>query len=343
MPTISIIIPIYNVAPYIAVCLQSVMRQTYAGPMECLLVDDRGTDNSMEVVQQMIAGYDGPIAFKVLHHEHNKGLSAARNTGMEAATGEYVYFLDSDDWISDDCIEKLAKPLRDERVDVVVGKYEHSGTDSKAWVLPPEGLYRDKDVGNISRMYEKVYPMVWNKLFREEFLEKNNLRFEVGKIHEDQIFGFDLGCFVKSYYVVDAVTYFYRYRENSIMTKRTPLEVVENYLRCYQSVREHVAQRKGMESIYDLYMSFTRRLFWRISKVEMDDEMIGMVQKRTNGFLDLVPGFRYLSNKHDRLVYAACYKDQTYLRYQYVTQVFANQLRGRVVRNLLAILPTKKQ
>ena len=105
LPKISIIIPIYNVEPYIEDCLQSVMRQTYRGMMECILVDDCGTDNSMKVAEQLIKIYNGPIDFKVLHHEHNRGLSAARNTGIDAACGDYVYFLDSDDWISDDCFE----------------------------------------------------------------------------------------------------------------------------------------------------------------------------------------------------------------------------------------------
>ena len=118
---ISIVIPVFNVEIFISECLQSVIRQTYTGPLECIVVDDCGTDKSIEIAEQLIAEYDGPIDFKVLHHDHNRGLSAARNTGMDAAKGDYVYFLDSDDWISDDCIEKLAKPLQNEVFDVVVG------------------------------------------------------------------------------------------------------------------------------------------------------------------------------------------------------------------------------
>ena len=121
---ITIVIPVYNVESYISDCLQSVMRQTYKGPLECILVDDCGTDKSIEIAQNMIAEYNGPIEFKVLHHEHNRGVSAARNTGIDAAKGDYVCFLDSDDWISDDCIEKLAQPLQNEVFDIVIGDYE---------------------------------------------------------------------------------------------------------------------------------------------------------------------------------------------------------------------------
>ena len=129
LPKVSIIIPIYNVETYIEECLQSVMRQTYKGMIECILVDDCGTDNSMKIMEQLIEVYNGPIEFKVLHHEHNRGLSAARNTGMDAACGDYVYFLHSDDWISDDCIERLTHPLDLEQYDFVAGHYEKDGKD----------------------------------------------------------------------------------------------------------------------------------------------------------------------------------------------------------------------
>ena len=75
------------------------MRQTYQGAMECLIVDDCGTDDSMAIAERTIATYEGPIVFQVLHHERNRGLSAARNTGTLAAKGDYLYYLDSDDEI----------------------------------------------------------------------------------------------------------------------------------------------------------------------------------------------------------------------------------------------------
>ena len=104
---VSIIIPVYNVAPYIGDCLRSVMRQSYKGDVECILVDDCGLDESIVIAEQMIAEYDGPIQFKILHHDHNRGLSAARNTGTLQAKGDWIYYLDSDDEITEDCIEKM--------------------------------------------------------------------------------------------------------------------------------------------------------------------------------------------------------------------------------------------
>ena len=126
-PKISIIIPIYNVEEYITECLQSVMRQTYKGEIECILVDDCGTDNSIAVAERHIADYKGPIEFRVLHHVRNRGLSAARNTGTDAATGDYIYYLDSDDYISDDCLEVLAEPLKKREYEMILGDLEMFG------------------------------------------------------------------------------------------------------------------------------------------------------------------------------------------------------------------------
>ncbi|MBO6252520.1 MAG: glycosyltransferase family 2 protein, partial [Bacteroidaceae bacterium] len=121
-PSVSIIVPVYNVQPYVEDCIRSVMRQTYDGRMECIVVDDCGTDDSIAIVEKVVADYDGPITFKILHHTHNRGLSAARNTGIDASTGDYLFFLDSDDEITNDCIKKLSAVLeKDGEIEIVQG------------------------------------------------------------------------------------------------------------------------------------------------------------------------------------------------------------------------------
>ena len=93
---VSIVIPIYNVSVYIENCLESVRRQIYQD-LEVILVDDCGTDNSMEIVQEYLE-YHNFVEVKIIHHTHNRGLSAARNTGLEAATGDYVFSYWSPPW-----------------------------------------------------------------------------------------------------------------------------------------------------------------------------------------------------------------------------------------------------
>ena len=339
---ITIIIPIYNVEPYIADCIQSVMRQTYQGPLECILVDDCGSDNSMSIAEELIAGYEGPIEFKILHHERNRGLSATRNTGMGAATGEYVYFLDSDDWISDDCIEKLANPLQRKEVDIVVGDYESVGEPQCVLELSlPEGQYHEKGINKIF-CNNGVYVMAWNKLYRKGFLLGNQLRFEEGKIHEDEILAFELCCIEKSFYVVKSVTYYYRIRENSIVKNNDQKKSLANYAGVLQSVKGKVERYKDVEGIYDFYMFWVMRVFGLLSWIGVDENVKGFVQEQTKGYLDVIPGVCYLKSKHNRLFYFCCKWNQTYSRFQYVSSVYPYKLKGRVLRNVLDLLPYKK-
>lgn len=214
---ITIVVPIYNVAPYISACLHSVMSQTYQGEMECLLIDDCGTDNSMELVENILEEYHGKIVFHIYHHEQNRGLSAARNTGIKYATGDYIYFLDSDDEITPDCIEKLVKPLYHELYDFVIGGYKTVGGSQKT---PP--LLIDHNTilrnGEITKSYYegKWYMMVCGKLCRANFLKENNLIFEEGLLHEDELWSFQLACLAKSMYVINQKSYIYKIRSGSI-------------------------------------------------------------------------------------------------------------------------------
>ena len=345
LPKVSIIIPVYNVELYVEKCLQSVMRQTYAGMIECVLVDDCGTDHSMEVAERIIAEYVGPIEFKVLHHEQNRGLSAARNTGIDAACGEYVYCLDSDDWISEDCIEKLVQPLGFEQYDFVVGHYDRDGKDS--FVSCPEGAYYRNGL-KLTGQKSGIPVSACNKLFRKSFLSDNQLSFEVGRVYEDSFFSFDISCVERKFYVVNSITYYYRKRDGSFTISQNQSAKLLDYIGLFQCLKDRVKQDKyrKLDRIFDHYLFWVKRVFQLISNVEMDETMLDYVQKETKGFLDVIPSIRYLSNKHDRLLYFFCRRDQTYLHFQNVrkqyTDKYANRLLGRIMRNLLNLIPAKK-
>ena len=108
MLTISIIIPVYKVEAYIEECLASVVAQSDAkANIECIIVDDCSPDGSMDIVRRFVDNYQGAVQFRLLRHEVNRGLYAARNTGIDAATGDYLLFVDSDDYLSADCLSTL--------------------------------------------------------------------------------------------------------------------------------------------------------------------------------------------------------------------------------------------
>ena len=172
----------------------------------------------MTVVGAKLKEYNGKIDFKIVHHQQNRGLSAARNSGIEAVTGDYVYFLDSDDEITPDCIERLACPLNGEKAfDLVVGDYRITGSNMpKPPLLLQDGCsVYGEDVLHSYRKGE-WYMLSVNKLYRVGFLKSNYLLFLEGIIHEDELWSFQIACLAKSLYAVAHETYIYKAREGSI-------------------------------------------------------------------------------------------------------------------------------
>lgn len=218
---VSIVIPIYNVSDFIERCLNSVINQTYSD-VECILVDDCSPDDSISKCQIIISKYKGPIEFKILHHERNRGLSAARNTGTAEANGDYIYYLDSDDEISGNCIELLVSEVYEHPgVQIVMGATE-SVPYREYYDLP---YYKKKlyvtDNNWVRYNFYKKWPCLqvnaWNKLISLKFIKKNSLYFLEGIIHEDELWMFFVAKKLSKIIIIPEKTYIHYYTPNSIM------------------------------------------------------------------------------------------------------------------------------
>lgn len=220
---VSIIIPVYNVEDYVAECLQSVMAQTADCTMECIVVDDRGRDDSMAVVKRTIAEYNGPVEFRIITREVNGGLSAARNTGIRAARGRYVYFLDSDDYISADAMEKLMASARKyPEAEIITGDFITEPYNSAVMTLSLQGKkfpqYSD-NVRWIRSVYLTIFPVIaCNKFISKEFILCHKLFFREGILHEDNHWQAMSYRYISKVAFVNEYTYHYRLREGSITT-----------------------------------------------------------------------------------------------------------------------------
>lgn len=219
---VSIIIPTYNVEAYIIDCLESITLQTFRGTLECIIVDDCGTDDSIALAESFIQHYQGNINFRILHREKNGGLSAARNSGLNEAKGEYVYFLDSDDYITPDCIESLVEVAKHfPKVEIVQGGIVNTkGTiiyDSTRFKTPQ--LLEDRKDIYSKLVFGELPVSSWNKLIRRDFLKENSIDFYEGVIHEDVDFLYKLAAHVTSFALCPVITYCYRIqREGSILS-----------------------------------------------------------------------------------------------------------------------------
>src|SRR5574344_1521706 len=216
-PLISIIIPCFNVAPYIQRCLDSVASQTYRN-IEVLLIDDCGTDNTIDIIKAFIDEYKGDLAFRVFKQECNKGVSCARNRGIEESKGEYIYFLDSDDSITGNCIETMVKPvMMDSSVEMVVGNYKIIGPLYFGLFMMQERTYSANEIIEGQFTYA-IYGMPWNKLIRRDFIIRNNLFFVAGIIHEDVLWSYYCALCLNTLHIVLTRTYNYYVHPGSITT-----------------------------------------------------------------------------------------------------------------------------
>jgi len=217
---ITIIVPIYNVELYIQRCLESVIVQEVDNlRMECILVDDSSPDNSMKIAQQVLDDYHGNITFKVLHHERNRGLSAARNTGIMAAHGDYIFFLDSDDWLTPKSLSKMFAVLSDyPDCPLVIGQHLNSSNTSPNYAKI--GFLSDDQ--EIKQMFleDRIPIYAWNKLVKRQLLIDFSVFFVEGYIYEDVWWSYRLFNLVETVYLLPELVYIYETNPTSIMATR---------------------------------------------------------------------------------------------------------------------------
>lgn len=249
---VSIIIPVYNVEKYLVRCLDSVTAQTFQD-IECILVDDCGSDQSVEMAETYIQSYQGKIDFKLLHHTMNRGLSAARNTGIDAATGDYLYFLDSDDAIVSDCIETLlALFAKYPDIDFAQGNILAEDGNISSYGFQREMPEYTADRDAIYRiMLSEITTVAWNRLIRRDFVLAHQLYFPEGYFTEDMYWGYFIAKYVKAVSFTHKGLYTYYINEGSMMTSPKKSTRMRWYTSRMWTSRVYLADiRKGSANKY---------------------------------------------------------------------------------------------
>lgn len=220
MLKVSIIIPVYNVAKYIQRCINSVLSQEDAGcDIECVIVNDCTTDDSISIVHDTLADYHGEIEFVFCSHNVNMGLSVARNTGIRKASGDYIFFMDSDDYITKDCLRLMINALNVyPDVDVILGGVFSCKYNRPFFPLVREPtLMSDKSQILLKIFFAELHCHAWNRLIRRDLIICHNLFFHEGLMYEDMPWTYELITQMSSMLVLPNNTYIYEYNENSIM------------------------------------------------------------------------------------------------------------------------------
>lgn len=232
---ISIIVPVYKVEPYLRKCLDSILDQTYQN-LEILLVDDGSPDNCPAICDEY-AARDPRV--QVIHQE-NGGLSAARNAALKLATGEYLGFVDSDDWIEPEMFETLLRALQTTRSDIAVcGRYEENKDRQTACVCPEAQVLDREQALGLLLQNDKVQNLVWDKLYRRELFQ--DIWFPEGKTFEDMAVMHWLFLRARQVAFVPKAMYHYLQRADSIVGDTS----LKNRLNHYQTAQARYEALRG--------------------------------------------------------------------------------------------------
>ncbi len=238
MDKVTVVIPIYNVERFLKEAIDSAINQTYKN-IEIILVDDGSTDNSGNICDEYVK-LDNRI--KVIHKE-NGGLSTARNAALEVYTGKYIMFLDSDDFLELDAVEKMYNKIEEKNADYVIGNYINATEEGEKWEKPVFDLEKYKEFKlSITDYKNSFYIMnssVCNKIFRKEFLDKLNIRFIEGLPAEDAIF--TTYCFMHSdnVYYTQAIVFNYRQRKGGSISSHCSIKYFEGINKAYRMIYEN--------------------------------------------------------------------------------------------------------
>ena len=242
-PAITLAIPVYNAEAYVEQSLRSALDQDFELPYEVLVVDDCGTDKSMEVVHHVMEQHPRRNLVRTIRHPRNLGLGAARNTAIDQAHGKYLFFLDADDWLTIDCLSHLYALAEHHQSDVTAGstkQYQHGE------ILPRYSLC-DKIVAHeAAGVWMVVHDIfmnieMWNKLFRLDFLRQHHIQ-TVHRIMEDSVFDFQVRALARSIVLTSHITHFYNIHENSILGNLFGHQATDEAVSTYCDIIHQVQQ-----------------------------------------------------------------------------------------------------
>ena len=300
MAKISVIIPVYNRERLLQPCLESLQKQTFRD-FELILVDDCSTDQSRSVLQDFL-DQNPTIQGNIYATPVNSGVSAARNVGIKNATGDYIFFIDSDDSLSEDCFESLYTKAEKEDLDVVIGENLIIGDTTK---------YMHVDIndevikGNseVLRLFTtgKWYNVVWNKLVRRSIVYENQLFFKEGYIFEDELWSFCLATKANSLGIVHQATYYYKVGHVSIMTSNQRIKRWSRLLDILPHMKSYIEKEHLLTNL-DVSFFYFEKLAWLLSGFSGEKALTYAIFKKVKalalGQLRSLFDAGYITRKH---------------------------------------------
>ena len=292
MIKVSIIVPFYNVENYIETCLESLVNQTLED-IEIILVNDGSKDNSEKIAQKFIQNYPNKIVYL---KKENGGLSDARNYAIPKAKGEYIAFIDSDDYVEINMYEEMYKKAKEENLDYVECNFLWEYPDK---VLESKGTqYKDK-----KEMFIKARVVAWNKLIKKEIVQENKIEFPKGYRYEDVEFFYKLLPHISNYGIVEKPFIHYIQRENSISNVQNSktkdiIDVLGHVIEYYKQNNLFAEYKEEIEYTYARYVLCSSMLrMVMIEDKKERKEIINLAWKSLNEEFPIWKANIYLKEK----------------------------------------------
>ena len=276
MPKVSMIVPVYNVEKYIGKCLESIVNQTFKN-IEIIVVNDGSTDNSQEIINEYEKKY--PNLLKSYEKE-NGGLSDARNYGLEKANGDYICFVDSDDFLAIDLLEKLEKYMT---LDIDMIKYKMIKVDENYKEIeeidgPIFEETKGEEAFNILYGTDIMLQPAWLYLYKKSFLQENNFKYPVGKFHED--FATTALLMLKAKKVVSTNIYgYYYYQSDESITRgnneekklKRAMDMLEHYDNMEKEIENIDISKETKENVK---MYYTNNIILKVEDLSSENKKL---------------------------------------------------------------------
>ncbi len=265
-PFFSIIMPAFNVEKYIGRAIDSVCRQSFIG-WELIIIDDCSTDKTKEIVEHYCC-IDSRIS--IIHQDSNGGVSAARNIGLKNACGQYVWFMDSDDYVNEDLLQKAFDSLKIGFGDIILFGLQEEYYNEKEDLIyshiicPPECKYLNQDQLRQEIIYleqQTLYGYVWNKIYKKEYLDNKNVTFPNARLNEDLMFNVQVFMDVQQMTILDFAPYHY-------YIKQARTSLTNSYVPEYYMLHE-----KRIQMILNQY------IYWKMDTLSVK-EILGALYGR---------------------------------------------------------------
>lgn len=345
-PKISVIVPIYNVSLYLAQCLDSLIHQTFSD-IEILCIDDSSTDQSIQIVKS----YQKMDPRIHLYQQAHQGVSAARNLGLRHASGEYVIFIDSDDWVEETMLESMLNIALHSDCDVVVCSAQvHFSTTTSLTTRQKHTLQRSMAVQSAVwtpssksphvwqfLKYNGNWPFIWNKLIRKCIIDRNDIFFLPSlALGEDGVFLQILYQYVSKVVFISPKLYHYRYQRNSSATStlaqdlsarfRHHIDVISELIR--ELSERRILKRNG-EALLQWSLFFLYLDFLRLSADLKETASSALLELFSN--YELIPLSKNLAKVYQNRLNIMLYFGKDYGKFTLFIQIIKTKIENRTI------------